>query len=163
MERVQGLRRLQLQRAHATVYGITAYRCAYLAVNHPVEFHAALLYVAATGGDPVKERTYVSVARHRGLRVLPADVNYSGTSYEVDPQRRGIRRGLVSIKGIGPAAAESIAQGAPYTDIDDFAARVNARAVSGVKSWLATKDWEQINGKMEVLYNHDAFVSLGVK
>jgi hypothetical protein len=35
--------------------------------------------------------------------------------------------------------------------------------VSGVKSWLATRDWEQINGKMEVLYNHDAFISLGVK
>ena len=34
-------------RSHAVVYGITAYRCAYLSVNHPVEFHAALLSVAS--------------------------------------------------------------------------------------------------------------------
>ena len=149
-------------RSHATIYGLTAYRCAWLAVNKPLEFHAALLNVAATS-DPTKERTYIALARRRGLKVLPADVNYSGQSYEVDPKRRGIRKGLMGIKGIGPSAAASISQSRPYTSMDDFAARVDARSVSGVKTWIATKDWNQVNGKLEVLYNHNALTSIGVQ
>ena len=46
-EAIAGFAEYGFNRAHATVYGITAYRCAYLAVRHPVEFHAALLAVAA--------------------------------------------------------------------------------------------------------------------
>ena len=39
--------------AHATVYGLTAYFCAYLVTHHPLEVHAALMAVAA--GEEYKE------------------------------------------------------------------------------------------------------------
>ena len=150
--------------SHATIYGITAWRCAYLAVNFPLEFHAALLAVAAESakGKEDKEKIYIRTARRRGMKILRADVNKSQASYSIDPDRKGIRKGLNSIKGMGVCAAENIFSLQPFTDIDDFAERVNKRSVSGAKSWLATHDWEQVNGRMETLYEIEAFKSLGV-
>jgi DNA polymerase-3 subunit alpha len=144
-------------RAHATVYGITAYRCAYLAVHHPLEFHAALLAVAA-GTD--KEAEYASAARNRGMRLLKADVKHSEYTYSVDPHGRGIRRGLLAIKGIGPSAAQAIIEARPFASLDEFAERVNPRMVTGVKDYLAEKDCNNLSGKMEALYEYGAFNSL---
>jgi DNA polymerase-3 subunit alpha len=89
--------------AHSTAYGITAYRCGYLATHHPVEFFAALLAVAA-GTD--KEKEYLRSARSQGLRLRRADINKSGVLYSVDKET--IRKGLVSIDGIGRPTAEKI-------------------------------------------------------
>jgi DNA polymerase III alpha subunit len=114
--------------AHATVYGLTAYRCAWLAKNHPVEFHAALLAVAA-GED--KEPMYVQAARHRGVRVRTACVQESGVTYAM--AGNAIRRGLTSVSGVGVKVAEAIAAESPFTGLDDFAARVNPRLVTGIK------------------------------
>ena len=151
-------------RSHATIYGITAWRCAYLAVNYPLEFHSALLAVAAESakGKEDKEKIYRRTAQRRGLRILPVDVNKSKASYSMDPDRRGIRKGFNSVKGLALSASENITALQPFTDIEDFAERVNKRSVTGAKSWLATHDWEQVNGRMETLYDIEAFKSLGV-
>lgn len=117
--------------AHATVYGLTAWRCAWLAVNTPVEFHSALLAVAA-GTD--KEKEYIRAARQRGVRVLAPDVNFSGVRYAMDPKGRGIRKGLLSIDRVGEKAAAAIVEGQPFADLADFKARVNPRPVTGVKA-----------------------------
>ena len=143
-------------RAHATVYGITAYRCAYLALNHGKEFHAALLSVAA---GTTKEPKYLHAARVRGHRLIKADVSYSDRSYSVDPKGRGIRKGLLSIKGIGPSAADAIVEARPFTSVKDFCTKVNPRAVTGVKDWL-TSDGQDWSGKMAVLQEQGAFASI---
>lgn len=145
-------------RAHATIYGITAYRCAWLSKHHHLEFFAALLDVAA-GSD--KERPYQIAARSRNIRLLKPDVNYSRASYAVDPNRRGIRRGLSSIKGIGVSAAQAIESQQPFESLDDFAARVNGRSVSGIKDYLNSKTTE--TGKVNMLRKAGAFESIGVK
>ena len=46
---IAGFAEYGFNRAHATVYGITAYRAAYLAARHPLQFHTALLGVASEG------------------------------------------------------------------------------------------------------------------
>ena len=122
-------------RAHATVYGLTAYRCAWLALHHPLEFHAALLSVATEGKDDKKERNYLHATRSRGVRVLPPQINVSGASYTIDNERGVIRKGLMTIKGVGIAAAREIATHAPYTSVSDLIERTQARAVNGRKEW----------------------------
>lgn len=144
-------------RAHATVYGITAYRCAYLATHHSLEFHAALLAVAA-GTD--KEKEYAAAARSRGIRLLRADVKHSEYTYGVDPKGRGIRRGLLAVKGVGPSVAQAIVDARPYNTLEEFAQRVNPRIVTGVKDYLTEKDCNNLSGKMEALYEYGAFNSL---
>jgi len=148
--------------AHATVYGLTAYRCAWLAKNRPLEFHAALLAVAA--GTP-KEPQYVTATRHRGVRVLKADVNMSGVTYQMDPRRRGVRRGLLAIKGVGVKAAQAIVAGQPFSNLAQFATNVNPRAVTGIKHMQSigceiTDNADELVGTVARLNESGAFDSL---
>ncbi|QZE10859.1 DnaE-like DNA polymerase III alpha [Gordonia phage ChisanaKitsune] len=143
-------------RAHASAYGIRSYRTAYLKAHHTVEFMTALLQVWA-GRD--KERDYVREARRLGIRILPADVNVSGALWTMDPDRPGvIRKGLLSISGIGDKAAAQIAAEAPFKSIEDLVERVPARAMTGGKKWLETGEW---SGILKVLKEAEALESLG--
>ena len=142
-------------RAHATIYGITAYRCAWLAINFPLEFHAALLAVAA-GTD--KEDDYKRVTRGRGIRLLRPDVNISQDTYTVDHKRQCIRRGLLSLDGIGPSVAKEVAAHQPYRSLDEFCEKVNPRIVTGVKPYIASGDASV--GKLKVLLESGAMESL---
>ena len=119
-------------RAHATGYGLRSYRCAYLKAHYPLEFMVALLQTWA-GRD--KEKLYVREARRIGIRILPPDVNISSASWTLDRKAKAIRRGLVSIKGVGTGAAENIAANAPYTSITDLIERTDSRAVTGGKAY----------------------------
>lgn len=154
-EALEAFAEYSFNRAHATIYGITAYRCAYLAVNHPLEFHAALLAVAAATD---KERAYMSATRKRGIRLLKPCVNGSLATYSVDPKKKGIRRGLVAIKGIAYKTADEIVKHQPYKDMDDFAERVNPSTVSGIAEYKKTGEFTV--GKMEALHDADAFQQL---
>ena len=131
---IEGFAAYGFNQSHSVAYGLTAYRCAYLSVHHTLDFYAALLSVAA-GTD--KEPDYVRAARAKGIRVLRADVNASGVTYGVDPKRKGIRRGLISLMGVGDKAAEAIVSSRPatgYTSMHHLASIVNHRKVTGVKS-----------------------------
>lgn len=119
-------------RAHATAYGLLGYRTAWLKLHHPLEYHTALLDV---WGGSNKESQYVVETRRMGVRILPADVNVSGASWTLDKQRKAIRRGLLSIKGVGEKAAMEIAANAPYSCIEDLIARTDSRAVTGGKNY----------------------------
>jgi len=127
-EAIAGFAEYGFNRAHATVYGITAYRCAYLAVHHPVEFHAALLAVAA--GDK-KEKGYLAITRRRGVSVRAPHVNVSGATYTVDKERNVIRKGLVSVHGVGEKSAGAVSALAPFRDLKDLVERVPSKPVSG--------------------------------
>lgn len=140
-ESVTGFAAYGFNQAHSTAYGITAYRCAYLATNHPVEFYAALLSVAA--GNKDKEPQYVRVVRGMDIRLMRPHVNYSGVTYSVDPRGRGIRRGLMAIKGVGRLSAEAIVAArdtTPFSSLSDFAHRVDHRKITGVKPYLEDRD-----------------------
>ncbi len=119
-------------RAHATGYGLRSYRCAYLKAHYPLEFMTALLQANA---GRKKEALYVREARRMGIRVLSPDVNISDVSWTLDMKAKAIRRGLLSIKGVGMAAAESLADNAPYESLDDLIERTDSRAVTGGKQY----------------------------
>lgn len=155
-EMLAGFASYGFNRAHASGYGIRSYRTAYLKAYHPGEFMAALLETWA-GRD--KEADYVREARRIGLRLLPPDVNVSGSTWTLDPNDdRVIRRGLVSISGVGQKAAEQIAAEAPFKSIDDMIERVPGRAMTGGKKWRETGEW---SGILQKLKEADALDSLG--
>jgi DNA polymerase III subunit alpha len=146
-------------RAHSTVYGITAYRCAYLLQHHPLQFHAALLTVASS--DSKKEKKYTRITRSRGIRLLKPDVQSSGYGYAVDKRGRGVVRGLNAIDGIGEVAARAVEAAQPFADFDDFVERCNPSKVTGIKPFMKTGVIEV--GVLEKLKDAGALESLGVE
>lgn len=126
-------------KAHAAGYGIRSYRCAYLKAHYPKEFMSALLQ---TWAGREKERVYVTETRRMGIRLMPPDVNVSGALWTMDPNRNAIRRGLLSVAGVGAATAEAIAaereENGEYDSIEDMVDRLPARAFTGGRKYLDT-------------------------
>lgn len=130
---ITGFAAYGFNRAHSTVYGLTAYRCAYLATHHPIEFHAALLAVAA---GTEKEAKYLKATRLRDIRVVRADVEESDVRYAVTRRGDAIRKGLMAIKGVGDKAAAAIVAARPsggFKTVQAFVENVDHRKCSGIK------------------------------
>ena len=127
-------------KAHAAAYGIRSYRTAYLKYYHPTEYMAALLYCWA-GKNTLhnkrqkikKDEAYLREAKKMNLRILPVRVNKSMANWSVDKDRKALRKGYLSIKGIGPAVAPRIEENMPYRSLEDFCERSR---VSGGKPYL---------------------------
>lgn len=125
-------------KSHSAAYGIVTYRTAYLKANYPVEFMAAVLSYEIS--NPDKIANFVSECFEMGIKVLPPDVNKSSLKFA--PERfetegtepNAIRYGLSAIKNVGEGAMEAaIAErekNGPFTSLEDFAARLDNRAVN---------------------------------
>lgn len=148
-------------RAHATGYGLRSYRCAYLKAHYPHEFMAALLEVWAER-DSDKEKAYAREARRQGIRLLPPHVNESGLTWKlsrrINGEPKGIRKGLVSIKGMGPGSAAEISMKGPYRSIAEIVERCSGRSVSGGKEYLKSG---VLTGKLAALAQAGALDDLG--
>lgn len=155
-EAIAGFAEYGFNRAHATVYGLTAYRGAWLVVHHPLHFHAALLAVAA--GNKDKEPGYIAATRRRGIRISRVDINGSGATYRVDTRTNTIRRGLKSIKGIGEVSAAAIEAHQPYRSVGDLLERVPARQLNGRKGYDGNV--EDFTGNLATLRDAGALDSL---
>ena len=158
---VQEFSEYGFNKSHATSYGHMSYRSAYLKAHYPLEFMCATLNTWA--GTP-KERQYVQEARRLKFRIVKADVNDSGPGWRIDRTKKdpGLRRGLLSIAGIGAAAATTIAeerQQGEFEDLADFIDRVPARPVTGGKDWAKTGE---LKGVCKKLAEAGALRSLGV-
>jgi DNA polymerase-3 subunit alpha len=117
-------------KSHSAAYALLSYQTAYLKANHPVQFMAAMLSSELGNSDKVAH--FVAECESMGLGVLGPDVNESREMFT--PVAGKIRFGLAGIKGVGELAAQKIiaereANG-PFADFDDFAARVDGRAVN---------------------------------
>ena len=155
---IVGFKDYSFNRAHSTVYGLTAYRSAYLLQHYPIEYHAALLSVASDNSK--KEKLYTRIARSRGVRLLRPNVQNAGTSYLPHPNGKGVVRALSSIRGIGQVAAAAIMEHQPYRDFQDFIDKVNQTKVSGVIKYKKTGTID--TGVLEILKDSGALEILGV-
>ena len=114
-------------KSHAACYALVAYQTAYLKANYPVEFMAALMTYDMTNTD--KLGVFRQECLRLGVSVNPPDVNRSGADFTV---REGeIFYALSAIKNVGRGAMETVeaerGKDGPYTDIFDFAARVDPK------------------------------------
>ena len=92
--------------------------------------------LSASKNDTAKVAFYVADCRSMGIDVLPPDVNASGwdfTSKTGRTKNPAIRFGMGAVKNVGQGPVELIlqarAEGGPFRDLNDFAHRVDLRAV----------------------------------
>jgi len=121
--------------SHAADYGVIAVQTAYLKAHYTAEYMAALL--SANAGKTEQVALYVAEARSMGVPVLAPDINASGWDFAIeDPEdadgKPNIRFGLGAVKNVGEGAVELIIkernQGGKFTNLNDFARRVDLRA-----------------------------------
>lgn len=118
-------------KSHSTCYSVVAYHTAYLKANYPEEYMAAVLTHNQSNIEKVS--FFMEECRNRSIKVLGPHVNESGVNFKVNKDGQ-IRFGLGAIKGTGDSAVTAIIEerdeNGPFTDIFDFAIRVNLRSVN---------------------------------
>lgn len=121
-------------KAHAADYAVLSVQTAFIKAHYPEEYMAALLTVQRT--DPAKVASFLEECRRMKIPILPPDINSSELNFTIEGkpgERRGIRFGLVAIKGAGEAALNPIIEarhkGGPFSGLEDFARRVDLRKV----------------------------------
>ncbi len=121
-------------RAHATDYAVITVQTAFLKTHYAPEYMAALL---STYFDDVDKVTaFLGECKRLHIPILAPDINASALDFDIEAiegGRRAIRFGLAAIKNAGIGALEVILRereaGGRFTDLGDFARRVDLRAV----------------------------------
>jgi DNA-directed DNA polymerase III PolC len=109
-------------KAHSASYAAMAYQAVYLKAHHPVAYLAAVLNA---GGGYYELPEYIEEAKRLGIPLFGPDINRSLYQFEVEG--RGIRVGLLAIKGLALKTAERVIherQSGDYGSVEDFLARV---------------------------------------
>ena len=118
-------------KSHSAAYAMLAYQTAWLKTHHTAAFMAAVLSADMDSTDKVVN--LVEECRSLGLAVAPPHVNECVYRFSVADER-SVRYGLGAIKGAGEAALENViderTRGGPYTDLFDFARRIDHRKVN---------------------------------
>jgi error-prone DNA polymerase len=113
-------------KGHGAAFARPTYQSAWLKRHRGAAFYAGLLT-----HDPgmYHKRVFVADARRRGVPVLLPDIGLSDSASRIElvsgeggsaPDRWGVRLGLAHVRGIGEAELERIAEGRPYTSLQDF-------------------------------------------
>ena len=123
--------------SHAISFAYLVYASAWLKRYYPAAFTAALLRNQPMGF--YAPHSLINDARRHGVTVRGVDVNASdalatleGTPGWQDRRqtRPAIRLGLSAVRNLGTQAAERVAAGRPYRDLEDFAIRTRLPAAA---------------------------------
>ncbi len=114
-------------KSHTAAYGLIAYQTAYLKVNYPKEFLAAML--TSVTGDETKTVFYKNECDRLGIPVLSPHVNRSGAIFKAD--ETGIVISLLAVKNLGRHLIESVerdrAENGAYKSYWDFCKRLSGQ------------------------------------
>ncbi len=123
-------------KSHAAAYALLSYHTAFLKAHHPAAFMAANLSLAMDDTDKIKILVEDALDIC-GLTLLPPDINQSDYRFmpvgEPGKKAKQIRYGLGAVKGSGQNAIDAIVaarQTGPFTDLFDFAKRVDKRQIN---------------------------------
>jgi DNA polymerase-3 subunit alpha len=125
--------RYGFNKSHAADYGVIAVQTAYLKAHYPAEYMTALMTVSRN--DTAKVALYVADARGMGIPVLQPDINCSEWDFTIEnggDNETSIRFGFSAVKNVGETPVNLIIEArneAPFKDLNDFARRVDLRAV----------------------------------
>ncbi|QPC81858.1 DNA polymerase III subunit alpha [Phototrophicus methaneseepsis] len=121
-------------KSHASDYAVITVQTAFLKCHYPEEYMTALLCVQFD--DSAKVATFLEECRRLNIPILPPNINYSKTDFDIETLedgRRGIRFGMGAVKNAGVAALQHIIdvreQGGPFSSLEDFCHRVDLRIV----------------------------------
>jgi len=127
--------RYGFNKSHAADYGVISVQTAYLKSHYPSEYMSALMSVFKNDTDRIA--MYVADTRSLGIEVLPPDVSYSGYDFTIEDinteskPKPAVRFGLGAVKNVGEGPVLLIIEArkaGPFTDLNDFARRVDLRA-----------------------------------
>ena len=113
-------------KSHAAAYAVVSYRTAYLKYYYPVEFMASLLTSVIDRTDKVA--SYIIDCRKMGIDVLPPSINEGFGRFSTC--EKGIRYGLMAIKGVGKPVIDSIIEereNGRFIDLHDFIRRMSGK------------------------------------
>ncbi len=152
-------------KGHAADYAVICVQTAYLKAHFPIEYMTALLSVFKSVTDRVA--LYSAECRRMGLEVLPPDVGASGLDFEIEDRQSAasaIRFGLGAIKNVGQSAVETILAaraGAPFVDLEDFARRVDLRAVGkrAMESLVRVGATDRFGSRLDLLESLERILS----
>jgi DNA polymerase-3 subunit alpha len=103
-------------KSHAAAYAMISFRTAYLKAVYPTEILAQ----------------FYQEAKRMEIGILPPCVNHSGADFEVEGGQ--VRYALGALKNVGLEAMRHVVNvreaGGPFTDLFDFARRIDARIVN---------------------------------
>jgi DNA polymerase-3 subunit alpha len=138
-------------KGHAYGYALLGYQDAWLKVNYPVEYMAALL--TSFRDDKDKASVYLNEARQMGITVGVPDVNESFAEYAPSlSQDQTILFGLAAVRNVGETLVEKIVSereaNGRFASIYDFVRRVDPMVLN--------------RRSMESLIKAGAFDALGV-
>ncbi len=146
-------------KSHAAAYGVLSFRTAYLHTHYPLEYNCALLTSVLSQTGKLTE--YITECSHRGIQVLPPDINKSRADFHVEGP--SIRFGLAALKNVGPAFINSVvterdAHG-PFRDFADFVSRMqgcdlNKRQVEYLIKAGAMDSLGAYRSQMLAVYEH---------
>jgi error-prone DNA polymerase len=109
-------------KAHSTAYGVEAYQSAWLKLNYPAEFMAAVLTNGKGFYDPL---VYVLESYRLGLKFLPPTVNEPGPQFTA--HGKAIRVPLTRAKGLTERTTERLLterERGAFESLTDFHRRV---------------------------------------
>jgi DNA polymerase III subunit alpha len=149
-------------KSHAAAYGLVAYQTAWMKANHPEVFLAACMSLAITNTDRLA--ALKQEAERASITLLPPDINQSDADFAVqrlDDGRLAIRYALAAVKKVGLSAMQVVVQARgnrPFTDLADFAARVDPRQLNKMQIENLAKA-----GAFDSLESHRARVFAGAE
>ena len=114
--------------SHAISFAYLVYASAWLKRYFPAAFTTALLRNQPMGF--YAPHSLIDDARRHGVVVRGVDVNASEALATLEGSPPVIRLGLSSVRNLGRTAADRIAAGRPYRDLEDFATRAHLPAAA---------------------------------
>ncbi|MEM7298241.1 MAG: DNA polymerase III subunit alpha, partial [Bacteroidota bacterium] len=118
-------------KSHSTCYSVVAYHTGYFKANYPAEYMASVLTHNQSNIEKVS--FFMEECKNRAIPVLGPHINESVQDFEVNNEGE-IRFGMGAIKGTGESAVQAIIEerdaNGPFSDIFEFAKRVNLRTVN---------------------------------
>ena len=122
-ELVAGFAGYAFCKAHSTAYGVEAYQSAWLKLNYPTEFMAAVL---TNGKGFYAQLVYVLESYRLGLKFLPPTINEPGPHFSANSHF--IRVPLIRAKGLTERTVKRLLaerEREPFVSLADFHRRVN--------------------------------------
>ena len=107
--------------SHSSSYGLQAYQDMWLKVTYPLAFYASVLTLEHKSNRDDQTAFLKNALRETqafDIEADPPDVNRSDRGWTIDNER--LRYGLVSINGIGEAAANEVIKHKPYKSFAKF-------------------------------------------
>lgn len=112
-------------KSHSASYSLQSYQDGHIKLHYPLAFYASELTITKKSKKDEQIdhlRSAMREARIFDVEILPPDINNSDRGWSIDNGK--IRYGLVSISGVGGAAAVEVIKHRPYKSLKHFLKKV---------------------------------------